>query len=165
MRDGEENEVRPAQKKIQQTKIPAGVQDEETHLEHGMRHLVAPQVLSAVIFQHECLEQRQREERKMLIFHGKPREPVFSGDLVLRKCKRKQIHVGVRGNVVRRAMMVIVLPEPPTVAESEQEIRMKQAQGLVSNRPVENFLMARVVNDETQLSEHKRQESGIAKFR
>ena len=61
--------------------------------------------------------------------------------------------------------MVIVLPEPPTVAESEQEIRMNEAQDLISNRPVENFLVPCVVNDKTQLSEHKRQESSIAKFR
>ena len=41
---------------------------------------------------------------------------------------------------------------------------MNEANGLISRRALENFLMARIVNDETQLSKHKRQESGIAEF-
>lgn len=42
---------------------------------------------------------------------------------------------------------------------------MNEAKRLISGRAAENFLMARVVNDKTELSEDERQESGIAKFR
>lgn len=42
---------------------------------------------------------------------------------------------------------------------------MNEAKRLISGRAAENLLMARVVNDKTQLGEDKRQESGIAEFR
>ena len=55
----------------------------------------------------------------MLVFHREACEPVLSGCLILRKCERQYIDIRVGRNVVRRAMMEIVLAEPPTVAESE----------------------------------------------
>jgi len=101
----------------------------------------------------------------MLVSHRESREPALPGCLVLRKCEQRDIEVGVRGNVVRRAMMVVVLVEPPTVAESEQEVGMNQAENFIASGAAENFLMACVVNDESKLSENKRQESGVAEFR
>ena len=60
--------------------------------------------------------------------------------------------------------MVIVLVEPPAVTEAEQKIRVQQAQELIAGRAAENFLMAGVVNDETELREDEGEESGVAKF-
>lgn len=60
--------------------------------------------------------------------------------------------------------MAMVLVEPPTETESEQETGMNQANRFISSRLTENFLVARVVNDKTQLSEDKRKESGVAKL-
>ena len=66
--------------------------------------------------------------------------------------------------MVRRAVVVIVLVEPPAVTEAEQKIGMQQAQDFIAGRGAENFLMAGVVNDETELGEDEREESGVAKF-
>ena len=41
---------------------------------------------------------------------------------------------------------------------------MNQAENFVAGGAAENFLMACVVDDETQLSENKRQKSGVAEF-
>ncbi len=101
----------------------------------------------------------------MLVSHCEPREAALAGCLVLGKCEQRDIEVGVGGNVVRRAMMVMVLVEPPTVAESEQEIGMNEAKNFITSGGAENFLVACVVNDEAKLSKDKRQESGVAEFR
>jgi len=42
---------------------------------------------------------------------------------------------------------------------------MNETKSLISGRAAENLLMAGVVNDKAQLSEDKRQESGVAEFR
>jgi len=60
--------------------------------------------------------------------------------------------------------MMIVLVEPPAVAESQQEIGVQQAQSFIAGRGAENFLMAGVVHDETELGENESEESGVAKF-
>ncbi len=60
--------------------------------------------------------------------------------------------------------MAIVLVEPPTVAESQNQIGMNEAEDFVSSGTAENFLMARVVNDETELSENKGEEGGNSEF-
>ena len=101
----------------------------------------------------------------MLVSHCESREPALPGCLVLGKCEQRYIEVRGGGNVVRRAMMVMVLVEPPTVTKSEQEIGMNEAKNLVASGAAENFLMACVVNYEAKLSEDKRQESGVAEFR
>lgn len=93
--------------------------NEETHFDDGVRDLVAHQEFNAVDFQDKCLKQRQRKETEMLVSDCEPREPALSGSLVLGKCEQRDIDVGVGGNVIRRAMMVVVLVQPPTVAESE----------------------------------------------
>jgi hypothetical protein len=41
---------------------------------------------------------------------------------------------------------------------------MNEADSLVSSPATEDFLVASVVNDKTQLSKNKRQESGVAEF-
>ena len=41
---------------------------------------------------------------------------------------------------------------------------MNEADSLVSSRATEDFLVASVVNNKTQLSKCKRQESGVAEF-
>ena len=41
---------------------------------------------------------------------------------------------------------------------------MNEANSLVSSTATKDFLVASVVNDKTQLSENKGQESGVAKF-
>lgn len=67
----------------------------------------------------------------MLVFDGEAREAVFCSGLSFGKREGKNIHVRIRGDVVRRAMMAIVFAEPPTIAEAQQEIRMQQAEGFV----------------------------------
>jgi hypothetical protein len=42
---------------------------------------------------------------------------------------------------------------------------MNEAKDLIASGRAENFLMACIVNDKTELSEDKSQESGIEKFR
>jgi len=66
--------------------------------------------------------------------------------------------------VVRRAVVVIVLVEPPAVTEPEKQIRVQQAQELIAGRAAEDFLVAGVVNDEPELGEDEGKESGVAKF-
>jgi hypothetical protein len=163
--DEEQDGMRPTEQKIEQAKKPNGVQKEKTGFNDGVRDLVAHQEFNAVDFQHKGFEQRQREETKMLVSHCEPREAAFPGCLVLRKREQRYIDVGVGSNVVRRAMVVVVLVQPPTVAESEQEIGMNEAENFIASGAAENFLMACVVNDEAKLSEYERQESGVAKFR
>jgi len=60
--------------------------------------------------------------------------------------------------------MVIVLVEPPAVAEAEQKIGMQQAEDFVARWAAENFLMAGVVDDEAELREDEREERGVAEF-
>ena len=60
--------------------------------------------------------------------------------------------------------MVIVLIEPPTVAEAEYEIGVNEAENFVASGAAENFLMAGVVNDEAELREDEREERGVQKF-
>lgn len=61
-------------------------------------------------------------------------------------------------------MVRIVFVKPPAVAESQQKIGMNQAKRFISSRVAENFLMARVVDDKSQLCEYESQESGVEKF-
>ncbi len=164
MGDDEKNGMGEAQQVSEQAEIPAGVEDEETHFEDGMRDFVALEEANTVVFQDEGFEQGQREEREVLVFHGEAREAVLRGGLFFGKCERDQVEVGIGGDVVRRTVMVIVLVEPPAVAEAEKQIRMQQAQELIAGRAAENFLVAGVVNDETELREDEGEESGVAKF-
>jgi len=60
--------------------------------------------------------------------------------------------------------MVIVLVEPPTVAEAEQKIGMQQAEDFVSCGAAENFLMAGIVHDEAELREDECQERCVEEF-
>ena len=115
----EQDGVRPTEKKTEQAQKPARVQDEKTHFNDGMRDLVAYQEFDAVNFQHKGLEQRQRKETEMLVPHCEPCKPALPVRLILCKCKQRYVDVRIAGNVIRRAMMRIVLVEPPTVAESE----------------------------------------------
>jgi len=140
------------------------VQNEKTHFNGEMRDLVTHQEFNTVNFQHKRLEHGQREETKVLVPHREPCKPALSVCLVFCERKQRDIDVGIAGDVIRRAVVRIVLVEPPTVAESEQQIGMNEANDLVACRAAEDFLMARVVNDEAQLSENKRQEGSIAEF-
>ena len=161
----EEQDRMPTEEQIKQAEKPARVQNEETHFDDGVCDLVAHQEFNAVNFQHKGLKQRQRKETEMLVSHREPCKPALPGRLVLRKCKQGYVDVGIACDVIRRAMMRIVLVQPPTVAESEQQIGMDEANDFIAGGPAENFLMACVVNDETQLSEDEGQKSGVEKFR
>jgi len=88
MRDGEENGVREAEQIGEQAEIPDRVQNEEADFEDAMRDFRSHEKANAVVFQDEGLEQRQREERKMLIFHGEARETVLPCYLVFRERER-----------------------------------------------------------------------------
>src|ERR1700677_479294 len=82
MRDGEENGVRETEKIREQAEVPDRVQDEEADFQDGVRDFRAHEEANAVVFQDEGLEQRQREERKVLVFHGEARETVLPCYLV-----------------------------------------------------------------------------------
>jgi len=60
--------------------------------------------------------------------------------------------------------MVIVLVEPPAIAEAEQEIGVQQAEDFVAGGAAENFLMAGVVDDEAELREDEGEKRGVAEF-
>jgi hypothetical protein len=98
------------------------VQNEQTHLNDGMRDPIAQQESNTVNFQHNSLEQRQGKETEMLEFHREPRKSTFSGCLLLRECEQRYDNVGIGSNVVRGAMVEIVFVDPPAVAKPEQEI-------------------------------------------
>lgn len=53
----EQDGISPAKQETKQSQKPARVQDERAHLNHRMRHSIAPQEQNAVMLQHECLEQ------------------------------------------------------------------------------------------------------------
>ena len=161
----EEQDRMPTEKQIEQTQKPTRVQNQKTHFNGRVCDLVAHQEFNTVYFQHKGFKQRQRKETEMLVSHREPCEPALPGCLVLRKCEQRYVYVRIAGNVIRRAMMRIVLVQPPTVAESQQEIGMDEADHFIAGGTTENLLMACVVNDEPQLSENKRQESSVAEFR
>jgi len=87
MSDDEENGVRPAEEENQEAEIPAGVDDQETYFEDGMRDLIALQETNAVVFQDKGLEHGQREKREVLVFHREAREAVLPCRLVFRECE------------------------------------------------------------------------------
>jgi len=60
--------------------------------------------------------------------------------------------------------MMIVLVEPPAVAESEQEIGVQQAEDFIAGGAAKDFLMAGIVDDEAELRGDEGEESGVAKF-
>ena len=95
------------------------MQNEQTHLNDGMRDPIAQQEPNAVNFQHKSLEQRQGKETEMLEFHREPRKSTLSGCLLLREREQRYNHVGIGSNVVRGTMMEIVFVNPPTVAKPE----------------------------------------------
>ena len=129
-----------------------------------MRDFVALEEADAVVFQDEGFEQRQREKGKVLVFDGEARQAVFGGGLLFGKCEGDQVEIGIGGDMIRRAVMVIVLVEPPTVTEAENEIGMDEAEDFVSRGAAENFLVSGVVDDESELREDEGEESGVAKF-
>ena len=98
------------------------MQNEQTHLNDGMRDPIAQQEANAVNFQHKSLEQRQGKETEMLEFHCEARKSTFSGCLLLREREQWYDDVGIGSDVVRGTMMEIVFVDPPTVAKPEQEI-------------------------------------------
>ena len=66
--------------------------------------------------------------------------------------------------MIGRTVMVIMLVEPPAVAESQQEIGVQQAENFIARGAAENFLMAGVVHDEAELREDEGEEGGVAEF-
>ena len=62
------------------------------------------------------------KKQKCWYFTESRASPRFPAACSFVNANRGMIHVGIGSNVVRRAMMEIVLVEPPTVAKSEQEI-------------------------------------------
>lgn len=85
MSDGEENGVREAEQISEQAEIPDRVNNQEANFENGMRDFRAHEEANAVVFQDEGLEQRQREERKVLVSHGEAREAMFRCGLIFRE--------------------------------------------------------------------------------
>jgi len=164
LRDEEQEGMRPTEEKTEQAQEPTRVKDEETPFDSGMRDAIAQQESDAVIFQHERFEQRQRKETEMLVSDGEAREPALAGGLVFGESEQRNIDVGVGGDVVRRAVMAVMLVEPPTEAEPEQQIRMNQANGFIRAGLIEDFLVAGIVNDKTELGEDEGEESGVAKL-
>src|SRR5579863_960483 len=164
MGDYEKNGMGEAEQISEQAEIPGGVENEEAHFEDGMRDFVALEETNTVVFEDEGFKHGQREKREVLVFHGEAREAVFRGGLFLGKCERDQVEVRIGGDVIRGAVMVIVLIEPPAVTEAEKQIRVQQAQELIAAGTAENFLVAGVVNDEAELGEDEGEESGVAKL-
>ena len=66
--------------------------------------------------------------------------------------------------MVGRTVMMIVFVQPPAIAKAEYEIGMNEAEDFVSRGAAENFLMAGVVHDETELREDESQERGVAEL-
>lgn len=164
LRQDKQHGMRKTKKVREKAEEPNRVEDEETDLDGRVRDFAAQEEADAIVFQEKRLEQRQREKREMLVFDGEAREAVFGGRLSFGKCEGKNIHVGIGGDVVGRAMMAIVFVEPPTIAETQQEIRMQQAERFIAGGLAENFLVAGVVDDEAELGEDKGEDSGVAEF-
>ena len=87
MGDDEEHGVREAKQVNEEAEIPAGVDDQETYFEYGMRDFIALEETNAVVFQHKGLEHGQREKREVLVFHREAREAVLPCRLVFRECE------------------------------------------------------------------------------
>ena len=85
MSDGEENGMREVEQISEQAEIPDRVKNQEADFEDGMRDFRAHEEANAVVFQDEGLEQRQREERKVLVSHGEAREAMFRCGLIFRE--------------------------------------------------------------------------------
>ena len=83
--DSEENGVRETEQIGEQANVPDRVQDQEADFQDGMRDFRAHEEANAVVFQDEGLEQRQREERKVLVSHGEAREAMFRCGLIFRE--------------------------------------------------------------------------------
>ena len=81
------NGVREAEQVGEQAEIPDRVQDQKANFQDRMRDFIAHEEANAVVFQDESLQQRQREERKVLISHGEARPAVLPCCLVLRERK------------------------------------------------------------------------------
>ena len=82
MRDGEENRMREAEQISEKPEIPDRVKHEEADFQDRMRDFMALKEANTVVFKDEGFEQRQREERKVLVFHGEAREAVLPCYLV-----------------------------------------------------------------------------------
>lgn len=88
MRDGEQYGARQTQKVSEHSEVADRVKNQQAGFQDGMCDFRTQEEANAVVFQDEGLEQRQREERKVLVFHGEARQTVFAGDLVFGECER-----------------------------------------------------------------------------
>src|SRR5215218_3163567 len=104
----------------------------------------------------ERFQQQKREEQVGLVFEHNPRKPPLAVGLFLRKGEDREVNVGVEFVVVGIGVMLVVLVDPPPTAKAKCEIADDEAKKSTLAGRVKNLSVAKVVPNESNLSEYKR---------
>ena len=93
--------------------------------------LLRGEELDAAAEHADRLQEREREDQGGLVFHDEPREPSLVESLLFFEGEQRDVHVGVYVHLVRVAVMLVVLVDPPLAAHAEQQVAEDEGEPVV----------------------------------
>jgi hypothetical protein len=90
--------------------------------------------LDAAAEHADSLQQRQREDQSGLVLDDEPREPCLAERLIFLEGEQGNVDVGVDVELVRMAVVLVVLVDPPLAAHAEQEVAEDEGDPVVLPR-------------------------------
>src|SRR5215211_1449153 len=122
--------------------------------------------LDAATVHAQPLQNRERKDEGGLVFHDEAREPSLVESLLFFEGEEWNIYVGVRVQLVRMTVMVVVLVDPPLAAYAEQQVAKDEGEPVVLPGGAEGELpMPEVVGYKADLDEDEGQIGGVQELK
>jgi hypothetical protein len=152
--DGEELDGAYRGKRQQQHGDPDGdVQHQQCRLDRPVL-VPAPDGEHAGDVEVPPLEQQQREEDHLLVSGDPPEDALLAGCLVIRPRQDAALDIGIAAQLIRMAVVPVVLVDPPPIAEPHAESSDEGADHVVAATDAADLLVTGVMSEERELPEH-----------
>src|ERR671921_1222864 len=139
----------------QQTEVQREVRANRQGFAQRALRLFGGEELYAAAEHTDRLQEREGEYEGCLVFHDEPREPSFFEGLLFFEGEQRDVHVGVEVRLVRVAVMLVVLVDPPLAAYAEQQVAEDECEPVVLPGGAEGELpVPEVVGEEAELDEY-----------
>jgi hypothetical protein len=97
-----------------------------------------------------------------LVFHNEPRDPLLTESLFFGKGNQRDVNIGVKVELVRMTVVLIVLVDPPLLAYADQQVAENEGKALVLPAGTNGKLsMPKVMSHKANLDEYEGQKSGV----
>lgn len=106
-------------------------------------------------------KQEQGEEKVGLAFDDKTKEFAFTFGIFGGKREDWDIDVGVHAALVGMTMVLVVLVEPPGVAQAETKVAGDEAEGVIFPGLAKNLAMTGIVSEQAELGEDEGQVNSV----